>query len=60
MNFDWSISLSDLALVGGGIFAFFKVYLGMRDTLRDLTAALKGVRGQVDDHEDRIRGLERS
>ena len=60
MNFDWSISLSDLALVGGGIFAFFKVYLGMRDTLRDLTAAMIGVRGEVDDHETRIRSLEKS
>lgn len=36
MTFDYSIHLSDLLLVGGGILAFLKVFLSLRDLIRDL------------------------
>ena len=37
MTFDWTINLSDVFLVGGGILAFLKVFLSMRDAHVELT-----------------------
>ena len=32
MTFDWTINLGEVLLVGGGIVAFLKVFLSMRDS----------------------------
>ena len=40
MNFDWTISFSDVVLVGGGIVAFLKVMLWQRDQTRDIVRVL--------------------
>ena len=50
---DWSIQFSDLLLFGGGVWAFLKIFIGMRDSLRDITRLLgtsnppEGVLGDV-------------
>jgi len=56
--FDFTIHLSDLVIVGGLVVAFFKIFLGLRDAIRDLTSAMKTMRVEVDDHETRLRGIE--
>jgi len=38
--FDWTVQLSDIMLVAGGIWAFFKMFLMTRDGLRDLTTSV--------------------
>jgi len=40
MNIDWTLSISDLLLVGGGIIAFIKMSMSFRDAIRDLTKAV--------------------
>lgn len=39
-HFDFTISVSDLVLFGGGVFAFLKVLLLVRDGLRDLARSV--------------------
>lgn len=41
-GFDATIHLSDLIVFGGGMVAFFKVFLSMRDILRKHTTVLYG------------------
>jgi len=41
--FDNTIHLSDLLIFGGGVLAFFKVFLSLRDEMRDLRKAVGGV-----------------
>lgn len=40
MQLDWTIHLSDLLVLGAGVLAFFKVFVTIRDSLRDLTSAV--------------------
>lgn len=40
MTFDWTISVSDVLLFGGGVFAFVRVFMTVRDSLRDLSTAV--------------------
>lgn len=37
---DWTISFSDVVLFGGGILTFLKIFLSMRDMIRDLTTVV--------------------
>lgn len=55
LTFDQWLHVAELltfawALVRGG--------LTFRDSLRDLVSATKSLRGEVDDHEDRLRSIE--
>ena len=36
MTIDWTINISDVAILGAGIIAFVKVSMSLRDTLRDV------------------------
>ena len=45
MNIDTTIHLSDIFLVGGGIAAFLKMFLGQRDLNREVLTILKGPDG---------------
>ena len=45
-HFEWAINLSDVALIGGGIFAFFKMFLTQRDLNREVLHILKGRDGK--------------
>ena len=40
MTFDWTVSISDVAIFGGGACAFVRVWLTVRDALRDLAHAV--------------------
>jgi hypothetical protein len=40
VNFDWTVSISDVVLFGGGIIAFLKIGLAVRDTMRDVVRAV--------------------
>ena len=51
MNFDATIHLGDLLVGAGGVFAFLKVFLGLRDSNNKLTVIVK-------DHERRITQVE--
>ena len=46
MTFDWSVNLSDVALVGGGIVAFLRIFLTQRDINREVLQILKGPDGK--------------
>lgn len=48
-QFDTSVHLSDLVLFGGGILAFLRVWLSMRDTLRDHTRDIARIDSTVKD-----------
>ena len=53
ITFDPTISLSDLIIFGGGVIAFARTYIVMRDALRDLKSAVgtidlpRGLAGEV-------------
>lgn len=73
-QWDWTVHVSDLLVFGGGLWAFFKVFLTVRDALKELTAAVgqkmppTGLVGEVEhikleqqDHRDWLiaAGLDR-
>lgn len=43
MNFDTTINLSDLLVIGGGVIAFLKIWLKVRDVLRDVQLVLGSI-----------------
>ena len=47
MTLDWSISISDLFLIGGGILAFLKIFLSVRDTLTSHDEGLRTLKQEV-------------
>lgn len=61
LNFDTTIHLSDLVMWGGGLLAFFKVFLSVRDAMRDLTRAVgtasppSGLRGEMQEVKGEVR-----
>jgi hypothetical protein len=40
IDFDWTISFSDILIFGGGLIAFLKTFVTVRDSLRDLLFAV--------------------
>jgi hypothetical protein len=40
MQIDWTVNVSDVVIVGGGLFAFIKVFLALRDSMRDVANAV--------------------
>ena len=46
-TFDWTISLSDVFLLGGGILAFGKIFLAVRDTLTSHDEGLRALKQDV-------------
>lgn len=58
IKFDGTVNLGQILTIGGGIVAFLKMWLGMRDILRDNTRDILGLKevsrnvcDQVDEHE---------
>lgn len=47
MHFNPTISLDTILLVGGGIIAFAKIFLSIRDLLRDHSADIKMMKGDI-------------
>lgn len=51
MQVDWTLNASDLVgwliIAGGGILAFFKVFLTTRDTMRDVVRVLDSLSHEV-------------
>lgn len=60
ITMDWTIQFSDLLLIGGGVFAFIKMFLMLRDTLRDLVRMVgtdqprTGLIGKMGDIQDQV------
>lgn len=68
MTIDYTIRVSDVVVLGGGVAAFLKVWVGSRDIQRDLTrlvndheARITKLRGDTDDHHEWLvrNGLDR-
>lgn len=55
---DTTIHLSDVLLVGGGIYSFFKMFLSQRDINRDVLKILRGENGKNGLVSD-VKGLKR-
>lgn len=55
VSLDTWLHLGELVAV---LFAIMRSAMTFRDTIRDLAAATKSLRGDVDDHEDRLRVIE--
>jgi hypothetical protein len=49
-QFDSTIHISDLILFGGGIIAFFKVWMALRDTVRDNSRDISRIDKTVTEH----------
>jgi len=58
VTLDTTIHIGELLVIAGAGFAMFKGGLGMRDAVRDMTAAVNRLDKNFEDHEDRIRWLE--
>lgn len=56
---DWTINLGNLISMGSGIIAFVVIGVKFRDTLRDVAAMVQAHKVTIDDHEERIRSVER-
>ena len=59
MIIDWTIQASDLITLATGIIAAVWLGVQLRDTIRDVAAIVKVHEEQLDDHESRIRVVER-
>lgn len=74
LQWDFTVHVSDMLVFGGGLWAFFKIFLTVRDALKELTAAVgqklppSGLMGEVEhikleqsDHRDWLiaAGLDR-
>lgn len=55
LSLDTALHLVELLAV---LIAIMRSAVTFRDTIRDLAAATKSLRGDVDDHEDRLRVIE--
>ena len=59
MQFNWTIDVGNVItmalVVGGGLRAFMSI----RDTLQSVTFMVKEHEAKLDDHEDRLRYVER-
>jgi len=51
---DWTINVSDVVWALGVLYASLRIGLQIRDSIRDLTAAMASLRLDVDDHEMRL------
>lgn len=58
MRWDPTINLGQILVLAGFLAAFVKLFLSMRDTLRDLTIETRQTNKTVEDHEERIRVIE--
>lgn len=54
IKFDGTVNLGQILTIGGGIVAFLKMWLGMRDILRDNTRDILGLKEESRNHGDRI------
>lgn len=54
INFDGTINLGQVLTIGGGIVAFLKMWLGMRDIQRDNTKDILGLKEVARSHGDSI------
>lgn len=52
MQLDSTIHLSDIVLFGGGMLAFVRVWLAMRDDVRDHTTQIGLLKKTTDKHGD--------
>jgi hypothetical protein len=70
MGIDWTVNASDVAIFVGGVVAFLKTFLSLRDGMRDMSAKIgskdppEGLLGEVHylstevrDHRDQLIAL---
>jgi len=55
---DWTVSVSDILILGGGLVAFVKMFLSLRDSLRDISRAI-GQKEPPDGLIGDVQGLKR-
>lgn len=58
MTFDSTLHIGELIVLAGAGLGVFRGGMGIRDAVRDLTGMVKEMRGDLADHESRIRNLE--
>lgn len=58
LTLDTSLHIAEILALVGGARGVFRAAMALRDGLRDLRAATIDIRGDVDDHEDRLRMME--
>lgn len=58
MTFDQVMRVLQIIALLGGARWILQAGLAMRDSVHDLKGMVQGMRGEVDDHENRIRRFE--
>lgn len=58
VTFDTGIHIAEIAALLGGAKWILRAGLAVRDGLKELKEATADIRGDVDDHEDRLRFIE--